>query len=831
MLGVLSSLSLIGACGSPTRDFGGHTGGIGGSIGGGASGASAGSGGLGGEAAMTCTPGATKDCYASADGKAFAGGKPPALQTTCRLGQQKCGTEKRWGDCLGAIGPEAADTCEPGNDANCNGKLNEGCACADGDTRACGITKGNCQQGTQTCTASVWGDCVGEVRPAAADTCDDKDDANCNGTPNEGCGCINGTMKECGTDVGPCEFGKVTCANGVYAEAACVGGVKPAAKDTCDTNNDANCNGTPNEGCSCNGSGTSDCGLDVGTCKKGKQACQSGALGVCMGGVTPTTNDTCFAADVANDTNCNGKFRDGCVCVATDPPASCGDPGCGSQTCNGATGKLNACAGDNKTTRCNPNAPDSRQICGASGGWVANNCRSGSVCRNATADCKLLDGQTCVTSTDCASSPCNVFNLDADNDGYRANGTAVKFCGSTKSGYVLATASKGDDCNDANVDIHPGATEVCDGIDNDCDGKLDMLGNPTLKLSGTVKTIGSGSYSSVGSLGTTYGVVFTDSGNASTSFEIIDQTATVKAGSKVTLDSAGSYPFESNSTYPPGGSLSPPAMTWDGTNLSIFFLLGYSDLYFRQATATGLVNQQAIYVSSNAAGYDAFAQKTSTGSWFYHAWRSAYQTANIYYVPFNGASGPVMSTYLPTGTLFTGMALSGTAFGIVNHNYAASPQTIEFSTRNSSGSIITPVSALATSVDSQARPAIAARAGGGFAIIYGDSGNLFYQERTVTGTPICGPIYLASASFLPVQLVPTSRGYLAVSAAAGTVKAQEIVAGCTWGVSLPNIGPGADDSGYATSKTHIAAGNNGFAMVWDLGSEIHARTFGTNFCD
>jgi hypothetical protein len=49
-------------------------------------------------------------------------------------------------------------------------------------------------------------------------------------------------------------------------------------------------------------------------------------------------------------------------------------------------------------------------------------------------------------------------------------------CGSGKTDDTGATGADDTDCDDSAITTYPGATELCDGVDNDCDGYDDTLG-------------------------------------------------------------------------------------------------------------------------------------------------------------------------------------------------------------------------------------------------------------------------------------------------------------------------------------------------------------------
>jgi len=171
-----------------------------------------------------CTNGATQSCGTNVG--------------TCVSGTRIC-SGGSWGSCEGSLDP-VSEICGDGRDNDCDGSTDEDCGeCTPRNTQTCSTACGTA--GMRTCGADrMW-------QPGAppAETCNGIDD-NCNGSIDETCACVHGRTRSCGSSVGECSTGTETCSGGAWG--SCVGSVGPST-EVCGNGVDDDCDGSVDEGC------------------------------------------------------------------------------------------------------------------------------------------------------------------------------------------------------------------------------------------------------------------------------------------------------------------------------------------------------------------------------------------------------------------------------------------------------------------------------------------------------------------------------------------------------------------------------------------------------
>ncbi|MFZ1632946.1 MAG: MopE-related protein [Chitinophagales bacterium] len=356
-----------------------------------------------------------------------------------------------------AINPGAAEICN-GIDENCDGNIDEGVqttyyADADGDTygdagsttMACSMPEGYVEDATDC------NDGDAAINPAATEVCNGVDD-NCDGNIDEGltfttyyADADGDTYGDAGSSTSTCDGapeGYVSDATDCNdADAA----VNPGATEVCNGIDD-NCDGNIDEGLTfttyyadADGDTYGDAGSSTTTCDGAPEGYVSDATDCndADAAVNPGATEVCNGID----DNCDGNIDEGVqnTYYADADGDSYGDAGSTTMACSAPEGYVS------DATDCNDGDasvnPAGTEVCNG----IDDNC-----------DGNIDEG---VQST---------FYADADGDGYGDAASTTMAC-EAPVGYTADAT----DCNDADDTVNPGATDYCNGVDDNCDGNID----------------------------------------------------------------------------------------------------------------------------------------------------------------------------------------------------------------------------------------------------------------------------------------------------------------------------------------------------------------------
>lgn len=167
------------------------------------------------------------------------------------------------------------------------------------------------------------------------------------------------------------------------------------------------------------------------------------------------------------DNDCNGLVD--CADPACSSSQYCLAPVCNlNGVCDSAAGET--CA--NCSSDCCPSPICNDSTCNGSCGTGCQasqdpDCSSGGCCGDHVCNPLTENWSNCLV--DCPLSSCT----DADGDRYIAENIDPASCGNICGPSHNQACLGNNDCNDNNAAVFPGATDICDGLDNNCDNNID----------------------------------------------------------------------------------------------------------------------------------------------------------------------------------------------------------------------------------------------------------------------------------------------------------------------------------------------------------------------
>lgn len=346
------------------------------------------------------------------------------------------------------------------------------------------------------------------------------------------------------------------------------------------------------------------------------------------------------------------------------------------------------------------------------------------------------DGDPCTRDTcESATGTCSYApaTLDSDGDGHRAPLPGMR------PGDPLAC---GDDCDDSSAAAFPGGIEVCDGVDNDCDGTVDNgarfvpQGGDAIRLSGDIAPAGAGglawsgaSYAAIYGgttqgfsvfrslvssegkplppgeqlitprngdasggpivwIGDRYGVAWQDrrDGDYEVYFSLLDQDGSKVQGGDRRISNARGFSVN-------------VSLTWNGSEFILVWQderYGFFDLFAQRIDVDGNLIGDNVQLTNASSGFENEAPVVAAGTGSVGvAWSSGdASTRRIHFQTFTTEleplSTPVTLVGGGSGAVYPTVVWNGDRYVVAWYDKLASPKAIYAATVSEDGVVLTP---------------------------------------------------------------------------------------------------------------------------------------------
>ncbi|MSP92286.1 MAG: hypothetical protein EXR79_10865 [Myxococcales bacterium] len=434
-----------------------------------------------------CDDDKDKFCDANMTVEFNAGGAAPQVCPKTTPGAKDCN------DLVNSINPDVAEVCDD-IDQNCAGGADEGCDKDDDDycdSKIAFIKSATCPK-SKTGADLDCNDGNNAVSPGAAEKCNDIDD-NCKLAVDEGCDDDDDDYCDAGLTVvgapNTCKSGGGDCNDDVKQ-------VHPLVTEVCD-NIDNDCKGGIDEGCDDDVDGFCDKKMVVVAqptiCPNGGGDCDDG-----KNSINPKKVEACDTIDNNCDNDIDPQNSLGCTAFFKDFDNDKHGTGASKCLCEpDAVGKFTSIKGGDCDDLDNLINPLALEIC--NGG--DDNCKDGSdegftyaeagknlapgascglgACSGGKVFCKTTALAACTSSVNAGAETCNSKddNCDGATDepfSYTENAKPVAMgavcgLGECKNGKVVCKDTASATCDS----LGKGASEACNGKDDNCDGATD----------------------------------------------------------------------------------------------------------------------------------------------------------------------------------------------------------------------------------------------------------------------------------------------------------------------------------------------------------------------